>query len=454
MSSSTAIILAAGLGTRLKSKVPKPLHRLGGRPMVRLLLDACESAGFGRIVVVAGPEPGFDPMRKAATPHAVVVQAERLGTAHAALMAADALAATEGEAIILYGDVPLVSSATLSGMVARRHEAGAGLALLAFTPADPAQYGRVVLEPDGSVARIVEWRDASAEERAVGLCNAGLFCAPASDMLRWLRAVGNDNAKGEYYLTDIVALARAEGVRVAVAEAPADEVLGINSRAELAAAEAALQKRLRAAAMEAGATLVAPETVFLSADTVLAPDVTIHPHVVFGPGVRVAEGAVIHSFSHLEEATVAAGATVGPYARLRPGAAVGEGAHVGNFVELKNTVLGPGAKANHLSYLGDSEIGPGANIGAGTITCNYDGYGKYRTVIGAGAFIGSNAALVAPVSIGAGAIVAAGSTITSDVGSDALAFGRARQEERPGRARDFREAAKARKLAGKTAKEG
>ena len=454
MSSSTAIILAAGLGTRLKSKVPKPLHRLGGRPMVRLLLDACEAAGFGRIVVVAGPEPGFDPMRKAAEPHAVVVQTERLGTAHAALMAEAALSETEGEAIVLYGDVPLVSATTLSGMVARRREAGAGLALLGFTPDDPAQYGRVVLEADGSVARIVEWRDASPEERAVRLCNAGLFCAPAPDMLRWLRAVGNDNAKGEYYLTDIVALARADGVRVAVAEAPADEVLGINSRAELAAAEAALQKRLREAAMAAGATLIAPETVFLSADTVLAPDVTVHPHVVFGPGVRVAEGAVIHSFSHLEDATVGEGAIVGPYARLRPGAAVGEGAHVGNFVELKNTVLGPGAKANHLAYLGDAEIGPGANIGAGTITCNYDGYGKYRTVIGANAFIGSNAALVAPVTIGDGAIVAAGSTITSDVGSDALAFGRARQEARPGRARDFREAAQARKLAGKHVKEG
>ncbi|MCU0987520.1 MAG: NTP transferase domain-containing protein, partial [Acetobacteraceae bacterium] len=285
---SIAVILAAGLGTRLKSQVPKPLHRLGGRPMVRLLLDACEAAGFGRIVVVAGPEPAFDPMRAAAAPHQVVVQAERLGTAHAALMAEAALAATAGEAIILYGDVPLVSAATLAAMVRRREEAGAGLALLGFTPDDPAQYGRVVLEADGSVARIVEFKDADPAERAIGLCNAGLFCAKAADMLRWLKRVGNANAKGEYYLTDIVALARAEGHRVAVAEAPADEVLGINSRAELAAAEAALQRRLRQAAMAGGATLIAPETVFLAADTVLAPDVTVHPHVVFGPGVRVA----------------------------------------------------------------------------------------------------------------------------------------------------------------------
>lgn len=442
---SIAVILAAGLGTRLRSQVPKPLHRLGGRPMVRLLLDACEAAGFGRIVVVAGPEPSFDPMRAAAAPHQVVVQAERLGTAHAALMAEAALGEATGEAIILYGDVPLVSADTLSAMVRRRAEAGAGLALLGFTPADPAQYGRVVLEDDGSVARIVEYKDASAAERAIGLCNAGLFCAPAADMLRWLRGVGNANAKGEYYLTDIVALARADGRPVAVAEAPADEVLGINSRAELAAAEAALQRRLRAAAMAGGATLVAPETVFLAADTVLGTDVTIHPHVVFGPGVTVAAGATILSFSHLESAQVGEGATVGPYARLRPGAVIGAGAHVGNFVELKNTTLGPGAKANHLSYLGDATIGPGANIGAGTITCNYDGFGKYRTVIGPAAFIGSNTALVAPVTVGEGAIVAAGSTITDNVTADALALARARQTEKPGYAARFRAAAKARK---------
>jgi len=454
--SSIAVILAAGLGTRLRSSVPKPLHRLGGVPMVRLLVASCEAAGFGRIVVVVGPEPAFAPMRAAVAPHAVAVQAERLGTAHAALMAADLLAATEGEAIILYGDVPLVSAATLAGMVAHRQAAGAGLALLAFTPEDPAEYGRVLRGADGFVERIVEWRDATEAERAVGLCNAGLFCAPAADMLRWLGQVGNDNAKREYYLTDIVAIARGEGVRVAAAEAPAEEVLGVNSRAELAAAEAALQRRLRAAALAGGATLVAPETVFLAADTSLAPDVTVHPHVVFGPGVVVGQGAVIQSFSHLEACTVEAGAIIGPYARLRPGASVGEGAHVGNFVELKATRLGPGAKANHLAYLGDAEVGAGANVGAGTITCNYDGFGKYRTVIGAGAFIGSNTALVAPVTVGEGAIVAAGSTITEDVAADALAFARARQAEKPGRAPAFREAAKARKAAASRAgtKEG
>jgi bifunctional UDP-N-acetylglucosamine pyrophosphorylase/glucosamine-1-phosphate N-acetyltransferase len=456
VSPSIAIILAAGLGTRLKSAVPKPLHRLGGRPMVRLLLDACEAAGFGRIVVVGGPEPGFEPMRKLVAPHEMLVQAERLGTAHAALMAEQALAETEGEAVILYADVPLISAATLARMAETRSAQGAGLALLGFTPADPAQYGRVVLEPDGSVARIVEWRDAGPKERAIRLCNAGLFSAPAREMLRWLKAVGNDNAKGEYYLTDIVAIARGEGVRVAVAEAPSEEVLGVNSRAELAAAEAALQRRLRAAAMEAGATLIAPETVFLAVDTELAPDVTVYPHVVFGPGVRVGVGAVIQSFSHLEGCTVEAGAIVGPFARLRPGAAVGEGAHVGNFVELKATRLGPGAKANHLAYLGDAEVGAGANVGAGTITCNYDGFGKYRTVIGAGAFIGSNTALVAPVTVGAGAIIAAGSTITEDVAPESLAFGRARQTEKPGRAPAFRAAARARKAEAlaKPSKEG
>ncbi|WP_269815578.1 bifunctional UDP-N-acetylglucosamine diphosphorylase/glucosamine-1-phosphate N-acetyltransferase GlmU [Elioraea thermophila] len=431
---SLAVILAAGLGTRMGSRLPKPLHPLAGRPMVAHVLDAARAAGFAEAAVVIGPEPAFEAMRRAVAPASCFVQEERLGTAHAVLAAAPALEATAGEAMILYGDVPFVRPETMRMLAARRRESRAALALLAFRPRDAAQYGRVVLDAEGIVSRIVEWRDATAEERAIGLCNAGLFCAPAAELLRWLRRVGNANAKGEYYLTDIVAIARAEGARVVAAEAAEDEVVGVNSRAELAAAEAILQARLRARAMEGGATLIAPETVFLAWDTVLAPDVVVHPHVVFGPGVVVEEGAEIRSFSHLEGCVVRAGATIGPFARLRPGADVGPGAHVGNFVELKNTSLGARAKANHLAYLGDATIGAATNIGAGTITCNYDGVAKHRTVIGAGVFVGSNATLVAPLTLGDGAFIAAGSTITDDVAAEAMAFGRARQVEKPGRA--------------------
>lgn len=439
---SLAVILAAGLGTRMRSRLPKPLHLLAGRPMVAHVLDAARAAGFAEAAVVIGPEPAFEAMHRAVAPASCFVQEERLGTAHAVLAAAPALEATAGEAMILYGDVPFVRPETMRALAARRREAEAALALLAFRPRDAAQYGRVVLDDAGAVLRIVEWRDATAEERAIGLCNAGLFCAPAADLLRWLRRVGNANAKGEYYLTDIVAIARAEGARVVAAEAAEDEVVGVNSRAELAAAEAILQARLRARAMEGGATLIAPETVFLAWDTVLAADVVVHPHVVFGPGVVVEEGVEIRSFSHLEGCVVRAGAIVGPFARLRPGADVGPGAHVGNFVELKNTRLGAGAKANHLAYLGDATIGAATNIGAGTITCNYDGVAKHRTVIGAGVFVGSNATLVAPLTLGDGAFIAAGSTITDDVAAEAMAFGRARQVEKPGRAATFLRARK------------
>ncbi len=416
------------------------MHPLAGRPMVCHVLAACREAGFGGAAVVVGPEPAFAAMREAVAPAACFVQEQRLGTAHAALAAAPALAAARGEAMVLYGDVPLVRAETMRRLVDTRRASGAALALIAFRPADPAQYGRVLLAADGSVAGIVEWRDASVEERAVRLCNGGLFCAPAGDLLRWLRRVGNDNAKGEYYLTDIVAIARAEGGRVVHVEAPEAELLGINAKDELAAAEAVMQQRLRSAAMAGGATLIAPETVFLSWDTALGPDVTVHPHVVFGPGVLVEEGAEIRSFSHLEGCRVGRGAIVGPFARLRPGAALGARSHVGNFVELKNTVLGDGAKANHLAYLGDAAVGPGANIGAGTITCNYDGIAKHRTVIGAGAFVGSNTTLVAPLTLGEGSFIAAGSTITKDVSADAMAFGRARQVEKPNRAAAFRSA--------------
>ena len=439
---SLAIILAAGLGTRMRSRIPKPLHHLAGRPMVAHVLDAARAAGFLEAAVVIGPEPAFDALRRAVAPAVCFVQEERLGTAHAVLAAAPALEATPGEAMILYGDVPFVRPETMRALAACRREAGAALALLAFRARDPAQYGRVVLDDAGSVLRIVEWRDATAEERAISLCNAGLFCAPAADLLRWLRQVDNANAKGEYYLTDIVAIARGEGARVVAAEAAEDEVVGVNSRAELAAAEAILQARLRTRAMENGATLIAPETVFLAWDTALAPDVVVYPHVVFGPGVIVEEGSEIRSFSHLEGCVVRAGAIVGPFARLRPGTDIGPGAQVGNFVELKNTRLGAGAKANHLAYLGDATIGERTNIGAGTITCNYDGVAKHRTLIGAGVFVGSNATLVAPLTLGDGSFIAAGSTITDDVAAEAMAFGRARQVEKPGRATAFLKARK------------
>jgi bifunctional UDP-N-acetylglucosamine pyrophosphorylase/glucosamine-1-phosphate N-acetyltransferase len=375
-------------------------------------------------------------MAAAVPPHGLAIQHQRLGTAHAALQAMPLLDDSIGACLVLYADNPLLRPETLSALRAARP--ADGLAMLAMRPADPGAYGRVVLDDHRLVARIVEFADASPEERMIGLCNVGAFLAGRADLTRWLAAVGNDNAKGEYYLTDIVAAARAEGAAVCHVEADEAECLGINSRAELARAEAALQARLRAAAMLAGATLVAPETIFLAFDTQLGADVTVHPHVVFGPGVVVEEGAEIRSFSHLEACTVGEGAIVGPFARLRPGAVLGAHSHVGNFVELKNTVLGDGAKANHLTYLGDAAVGAGANIGAGTITCNYDGHAKHRTTIGENAFIGSNTALVAPVTVGDGAIVGAGSTITRDVGADALAVARGEQTTHQGGAARFR----------------
>ena len=446
---ATAVILAAGFGSRMKSSLPKTLHPIAGRSMLRHLLASCEGV-FDRIVVVVGPD--MENVSRAAEPHASVVQHDRLGTAHAALQA-EALFG-EGEVAVLYADNPLIQPRTLRDLLDRRRAGDAKLALLAMRPADPGRYGRVIgpdaVGPDGVgpdavggngyVERIVEWADADADERAVGLCNAGVLCAGAADLRRWLRAVRNDNAKSEYYLTDTVALARGEGALVAALEAPADELRGINSRVELAEAEAVVQRRLRLAAMEAGVTMTDPGSVFLCADTRFAQDVTIGPNVVFGPGVSVERGVEIRAFSHLEGCRIGAGAIVGPYARLRPGTILGEGAHVGNFVELKATHLGAGAKANHLTYLGDAEIGAGSNIGAGTITCNYDGFAKHRTVIGAGAFVGSNTALVAPVTIGDGAMVAAGSVITDEVAPDALAIARGRQIEKPKFAAAFRAA--------------
>ncbi|MGI4950380.1 MAG: bifunctional UDP-N-acetylglucosamine diphosphorylase/glucosamine-1-phosphate N-acetyltransferase GlmU [Janthinobacterium lividum] len=443
---TTAVLLAAGLGTRMKSTLPKALHGIAGRPMLNHLIESC-AAVFDRIVVVTGPD--MEVVAKAASPHATVVQHDRLGTAHAAQQAAPLFG--DGDVAVLYADNPLIRPDTLRRLLSARQHSS--LAMLVMRPRDPGRYGRVITkagqdghDPDGhdpnghdQVERIVEWADATEAERAVPLCNAGVFCASAADLVRWLGTV-QPSPKGEYYLTDCVAACAAEGGTVRAVEAAEAELRGINSRSELAEAEATVQSWLRRAAMDGGATLTAPDTVTLCVDTALAPDVIVGPHVVFGPGVSVASGAEIRPFSHLEGCQVGEGAIIGPYARLRPGTVVERAAHVGNFVELKATRLGAGAKANHLSYLGDSVIGPATNIGAGTITCNYDGYGKHRTTIGAGVFVGTHATLVAPVALGDGSFVAAGSVITQDVPADAMAFGRATQVEKPGRAKAYRTA--------------
>ena len=413
----------------MKSALPKALHRIAGRSMLHHLIAQCEAV-FDRVVVVVGPD--MEVVARAAAPHVAVVQQERLGTAHAALQAEAHFG--EGDVAVLYADNPLIRAETMRRLLAARGEAG--LALLAMRPVDPGRYGRVILE-GGGVARIVEWADASPAERAVGLCNAGVLCAAAGDFRRWLHAV-TPSAKGEFYLTDCVALARADGQLVAAVEAPWEELRGVNSRVELAEAEATVQSWLRRAAMEGGATLTAPETVQLCFDTKLAPDVTVGPNVVFGPGVVVESGAEIRAFSHLEGCHVGAGALVGPFSRLRPGAVLEQDVHIGNFVEVKATRMGRGAKANHLSYLGDSEVGEKTNIGAGTITCNYDGFNKFQTKIGAGVFVGTASVLVAPVQIGDGSFVAAGSVVTHDVPADAMTFGRAQQVDKLGRAAAFR----------------
>ncbi len=428
---ATAIILAAGLGTRMKSSLPKTMHRLAGRPMLRHLLASCEQV-FDRIVVVLGPD--MDAVAREASPHACVVQHERLGTAHAALQAVGQFG--DGPVAVLYADNPLIRPETMRRLLTGGEPGG--LSLLAFRAADPARYGRVVTGAGGMVEAIVEYADANDSQRAITLCNAGVLCAAAGDMALWLRAVRNGNAKGEYYLTDLVALARAAGRSVRAVEAAEAELAGVNSRGELAQAEAVLQSWLRAAAMDAGVTMIDPSSVFLSADTELAADVTIEPNVFFGPGVKVASNVTIRAFSHIEGATIGPGSIVGPFARLRPGAVLAKDVHVGNFVEVKASHLADGVKANHLSYIGDSTVGARTNLGAGTITCNYDGVHKHRTTIGADAFIGSDSALVAPVTIGDGAYVATGSVITDDVEPGALAIARQRQIQKPGRARMMR----------------
>ena len=431
-----AVILAAGAGTRMKSQTPKVLHKVAGLSMLGHVIAGLKAAGVSRIVVVIAP--GADAVRDYAQGLGcqTAVQDKQLGTGHAAAAAAPALKNFDGELVIAYGDMPLMTASTFQASFAAR---GDGLAIVAFRAADSGAYGRVLLDASGALDRIVEFKDAGPAERRTDLCNAGVLAADAKKFFGWVSRLDNKNAQGEFYLTDVPALARREGVRCAVATVAEDDALGVNSRAELAEAERRMQQRLRAAAMAAGVGMTAPETVFLSHDTVLEADVEIEPFCVFGPGVKVAAGAHIKSYSHLEGATVARGAIIGPYARLRPGAVIGEGAHIGNFVEIKNAQIDKGAKANHLTYLGDAHVGAGANIGAGVITCNYDGFGKYHTEIGAGAFIGSDTALVAPVKVGAGAITAAGSVITRDVDADAMAVARGQQVEKPGWAKAFRE---------------
>jgi len=416
--------------------------------MLLHLLASAQTLAPQRQVVVVGAGREQVEAAVAGRDVTIAVQAEQLGTGHAVAQARDALAGFEGDVLILYGDVPLVRAETMRAMVDRLHGADApACVVLGFRPDDPGAYGRILAGADGRIDRMVEYKDASETERAVTLCNSGLMAVRAADLFTLLARVRNENAAGEYYLPDIVMLAQQDKRASAVIETSADEVAGVNSRVELAALEARWQAARRIEAMREGATLIAPETVFFAHDTVLGRDVVVEPHVVFGPGVRVAEGAVIHAFSHLEGAQVGVGASVGPYARLRPGAVIGDKAKLGNFVEIKAATLAEGAKVNHLSYIGDASVGAGANIGAGTITCNYDGFLKYRTEIGPGAFIGSNSALVAPVTIGAGAIVGAGSVVTRDVEADALALVRALQEEKPGWAARFRARMAARKAA-------
>lgn len=443
--SCLAIVLAAGEGTRMRSRLPKVLHPLGGRPLLTHVLDSVQAAGIETVAVVVGPDHAAveAEARQCAPGAKVFVQAERRGTAHAVLTARPAIARGHDGIVVLFADTPLVRPATLARLRAAL-TAGAAVAVLGFRPADPTGYGRLITQ-NGNLVAIREEKDASPAERALGLCNAGLMALGGDAALAILEGIGNANAKGEFYLTDAVEIANARGLKAVVLEAEEDEVRGINTKAQLAEAEAVLQRRLRAAALEAGVTLVAPETVFLSTDTAFGRDVVVEPYVVFGPGVTVADDAVIHSFSHLEGAEIGKGASVGPYARLRPGTRLGEKARIGNFVETKAAEIGAGAKANHLSYVGDARVGAGANIGAGTITCNYDGVAKHLTEIGAGAFIGSNSALVAPVSIGDGAYVGSGSVITQNVPADALAVGRGRQSTKEGYARRLRERRKAAK---------
>jgi bifunctional UDP-N-acetylglucosamine pyrophosphorylase/glucosamine-1-phosphate N-acetyltransferase len=438
---SLAIILAAGKGTRMKSELPKVMHTLAGATLLAHVMKAARAAGIDRTAVVVGPGMGEVGAAASALDAKVqsFVQAKQLGTADAVKAARASFEAFKGDVIVLYGDTPLLSAQTLK-LVRAELDAGADLVVIGFQATDPTGYGRLLLDERGGLAAIREEKDANDEERALTLCNSGIMAfRSAKTLLDLLGRIGNDNAKGEFYLTDAVALARGDRLEARILLSDSEEVLGVNSRAELAEAEAAMQRRLRASAMANGATLVAPDTVFLSHDTHIGRDVVIEPNVVIGPGVVIEDGATIRGFSHIEGAHIGPGAIIGPFARLRPGAAIANDAHVGNFVEIKQAEIGEGAKINHLTYIGDASVGARANIGAGTITCNYDGFAKHRTEIGAGAFIGSNSSLVAPIKIGDGAYIGSGSVISKDVSPDALALTRSPQEERKGWAARGRE---------------
>lgn len=447
-----AIILAAGESTRMKSAMSKVLHPVAGRPMIAHVVDALASASISDVALVVGRDA--DTVAAAANTGAATVtaflQQERLGTAHAVLAARAAIEKGYDDILVVFGDTPLITAAPLR--TARNSLAeGNDVVVIGFETADPTGYGRLIVE-NGELLAIREHKDASEEERRITYCNGGLMAIDGRKALDLLDRIGNTNAKGEYYLTDLVEIVRSCGGRTVAVEAPEEELTGCNTRAELAYIERLWQQRRRHELMLAGVSMIAPETVFLAWDTELAQDVLVEPNVVFGPGVRVENGAVIHAFSHVEGAHIRAGATVGPFARLRPGADLGPKAKVGNFCEVKKAEIGAGAKINHLTYIGDASVGAGSNIGAGTITCNYDGVNKHVTRIGENTFIGSNSSLVAPVSIGDGALVASGSVITEDVPADAVAFGRARQEVKPGRASVLRERYEAEKAARKRAK--
>ncbi|PIE07615.1 MAG: bifunctional N-acetylglucosamine-1-phosphate uridyltransferase/glucosamine-1-phosphate acetyltransferase [Rhodobacterales bacterium] len=443
--SASLIVLAAGQGTRMQSDLPKVLHELGGVPLFAHAVASGRALEPERVVVVGGH--GFAAVEKVAKALddeiRVVQQAEQLGTAHAVAQAAPALDGFVGDVVVLYGDTPFIRPETLTAMREAR-EAGADIVVLGFEAEDPGRYGRLVVE-GGALTRIVEFKDATEAERAITLCNSGVVMASAATLFGCIDRVGNDNAAGEYYLTDIVEVARAQGLVAKAVSCPEAETLGINTRAELAAAEAAFQSRARAEAMANGVTLVAPETVFFAQDTFIGRDALVEPNVVFGPGVTVETGARIRAFSHLEGCHVSQGAVVGPYARLRPGAELAGGAKVGNFVEIKNARLDEGAKVNHLSYVGDAFVGAGANVGAGTITCNYDGVFKHHTHIGAQSFIGSNTLLVAPVKVGDGAMTATGTVVTGDVPDGAMGIARVPMEVRDGLWTRMYEKMKARK---------
>src|SRR5437762_12342146 len=437
--SSLTIVLAAGEGTRMRSSIPKVLHPVAGQSLLAHVLGAAPNGAGAALAVVVGPDhAAVEAEAKRLRPEAATfVQRERLGTAHAVLAARDAIARGADDLLVAFGDTPLISAETFARMRAPLAK-GVALAVLGFRAADPTGYGRLLMQ-GGKLVAIREQADASAEERKVTLCNAGVMAFDGRRALQILDRIGNANSKGEYYLVDAVTIVRDMGLEAVVIETSEDEVRGINNKAQLAEAEAVMQARLRKAAMDAGVTLIAPETVYLAADTKFGNDVTIEPFVVIGPGVTIADGAVIHSFSHIVQSTIGKKALVGPFARLRPGTSLGDGSRIGNFVETKAAHLEAGVKVNHLSYIGDAHIGANANIGAGTITCNYDGFSKHKTLIGTGAFIGTNSSLVAPVKIGNGAYIGSGSVITKDVPDDAMAVERSPQSNREGGAKRYRE---------------